>query len=246
MGTGPEDDTRRQPWVGRAAARPPVDPWPTAEQPIVPPHFAPPPEVVYVPVAVPRRRRGCLFVLGLLVAFVAGGATLALIASPALRGVLGMVDPSPSVPQPSPSPSPTPSPTPPPPPGIGDPVQDGKFEFVVLDLTCDVEEVAWTLLTERPDGQYCVVNLSVQNKDPGNVAIFPGAGQYVVTADDTKVRSASDAGFLANEGHLDVWFIDPAEIVTLKLVFDIPVDAAVSTIELHDSLFSGGVTVTAA
>lgn len=240
MSTGHQDETRRQPWVGRASARPPVDPWPTAEQPIVPPQFAPPPQVIYIE---RPRRRGVLYTLGLLAAFVAGTATVALIASPALRAAIGMVDPSPT-PTVSPTPSPT-TPAPPPAPGLNDPVQDGKFEFVVRELSCGIEELEWTVITERPAGQYCVVDVSVTNMHDDR-AIFPGAGQYVYTTDDGKVRSASDANFVANDGQLDVWFIGGGDTITVKLVFDIPADAAVSKIELHDSLLSGGTTVTVA
>lgn len=242
MGTGHPDDTPPQPWVGRAIPRPPVDPWPTAEQPVVPPHFAPPPQVIYVE---RPRRRGALFALGLLAAFVAGTATVALIASPALRAAIGMIDSSPT---PTVSPTPTPSPTPPPPPpapGLGDPVQDGKFEFVVRELTCGLDKLEWTLFSRQADGQFCIADVSVTNMHDDR-AVLPGAGQYVYTTDDVRVRSSSEANFVANHGQLDVWLIGGGDSLTVKLVFDIPADATIATIELHDSLLSGGVTVTVA
>ncbi|MBX6748324.1 MAG: DUF4352 domain-containing protein [Micromonosporaceae bacterium] len=244
METGSRDDTPAV-WVGRATPRPPVDPWSTAEQPVVPPHFAPPPQVIYV--ERPRRRRGCLFTLGVLVALVAGAATLLLLLSPALRGLVGIDSASPPA-SPSESPSPSsapPSPTTPPPPptpGVGDPVRDGKLEFVVLDLSCGAEKLEWSLFTQEADGQFCVVDVNVTNIHDKQV-VFPGRGQYAYTADDARVTSAFDANFVANHGHPDLWIIEPGDSITVKLVFDIPVEATISTIELHDSLFSGGVTV---
>jgi hypothetical protein len=242
METEPRDDTPAV-WVGRATPRPPVDPWPTAEQPVVPPHFAPPPQVIYV--ERPRSRRGCLFTLGVLAALVAGAATLLLIASPALRGLIGIDTASPPAsPTPSPS-SETPTPTTPPPPsrpGLGDPVRDGKLEFVVLGLSCGVEKLEWTLFSRQADGQFCVVDVSLTNIDDDQV-LFPGGGQYAYTADEMRVRSSSEANFVANRGHLDLWTIGGGDSITVKLVFDIPADATLATVELHDSLFSGGVTV---
>jgi hypothetical protein len=38
--------------------------------------------------------------------------------------------------------------------------------------------------------------------------------------------------------------INPGNAVTGKVVFDIPKGAKLTTLELHDSAFSGGVTVT--
>lgn len=241
-----ETESREEPparWVGRATPRPPVDPWATAEQPIVPPHFAPPPQIVYV--ERPRPRRGCLFTLGVLVALLAGAATLLLIAGQALRGLIGGGVAAPTAPpEPSASSSSEPLPTTAPParPGVGDPVRDGKLEFVVLGVSCGVHQVAWALFTQQADGQFCVVDVSVTNTGTDQV-IFPGAGQYVYTADDLRVRSASAANIVANQGHLDLWFIDGSATITVKLVFDIPAEATLATIELHDSLLSNGVTV---
>jgi Telomeric repeat-binding factor 2. len=241
--TGPRDDTPAV-WVGRATPRPPVDPWSTAEQPIVPPHFAPPPQVIYV--ERPRRRRGCLFTLGVLVALVAGTATVLLLLSPALRGLVGIDnEPSDSAqPSQSPSPSPTPSPEPPPPPRVGDPVRDGVFEFVVHDVTCGVPSVGPELIGMKAEGQYCIIDLTVTNV--GSVpGIFTDTAQYVTTADGTRRNANSTAGLWANEGiHVWINLVDQGDSVSGKLVFDIPVDTTIETIELHDSPFSDGVIVT--
>jgi hypothetical protein len=205
--------------------------------------------VVYVPVA--PRRRGFLFVLGLMVACVAGGATVALIASPAVREAIGML-PSPSAssppatpsPTPSPTPTATPSPTAPPVPGLGDPVRDGTFEFVVLDMACGIEEVSAGPFTRQARGQFCIIEVSVENI--GDVPwFFSDIAQYVEAVDGTRENATTRAGLLANEG-FDVFAnaIDPGDVVTGKLVFDIPAETTLSTIELHDSVFSGGAIVT--
>ena len=237
METGPRDDTPST-WVGRASARPPADPWPTAEQPVVPPRFAPPPQVVYV--EVPRRGRGGLFALGVLAAFVAGGATLALIVSPALRGMVGMDAPSSTAP---PSPTAPPTPTTPPPPGLGDPVRDGTLEFVVARVTCDVPQVGSGILVERAQGQFCLVDITAKNI--GCIpAIFSDEAQTVHTTEGTSHGAKSWPGFLVNNLDLGRYWVNPDSTMTATLVFDIPATATVVTIELHDSHFSDGITVT--
>lgn len=240
MDTGSRDDTPST-WVGRASARPPADPWPTAEQPVVPPRFAPPPQVVYV--EVPRRGRGGLFALGVLAAFVAGGATLALIASPALRGMVGMDGPPPAPTTTTPSTTAPPSPTTPPPPGLGDPVRDGTLEFVVAEVNCGVEEVGSGLLIERAQGQFCLVDITAENI--GDIpAIFSDAAQIVYTTEGTSHGAESWPGFLVNNLDLGRYWVNPDSTMTATLVFDIPAGTTVATIELHDSHFSDGITVT--
>ena len=63
---------------------------------------------------------------------------------------------------------------------------------------------------------------------------------------DAQGRSFSPDTAAALNLDSDVTFwdeINPGNTVTMPLVFDMPVDAVPSAIELHDSMFSGGVTV---
>ena len=233
------DDTPT--WVGRAPARPPADPWPTREQPIVP-GYAPPPEppsVVFV--EVPRRRRAG-FIVGLMLVCFAAGITLAFVASPALRDKIGM-GVEPPAPEPSPTQSPTPPP-PPPPPGIGDPVQDGTFEFVVANVECGVSTVGTGIFTTRAGGQYCLVDISVRNT--GSIpALFLDSAQWADSSDGTRHNSDTRAGIVANGG-LQVWInlVQPGQTLTGTIVFDIPAEVDLASVELHDSPLSNGVTVT--
>jgi len=222
-------------WVGRATPRPPADPWPTAEQPIVETGGQ---SVVYV--EVPRRRGGALLVVVLvLVALLLGGAA-GLMVNPGLRTALGMG------PQPSPvsaSASPTPPP-PPPPPGLGDPVRDGAFEFVVKSVECGHSTVGEGLLTMRAKGQYCLVSVSVSNV--GTIAgLLLDSAQRAYTAEGERRTADSGAGVLANRG-ITVWvnLIEPGKSVTGLLVFDIPKGASIARLELHDSALSDGAIVT--
>jgi hypothetical protein len=237
MGTPRDDDTT---WVGRARARPPVDPWPTAEQPVVP--SSPPlsqPTVVYV--EAPARRRVGLVIGLMLICFAAGGVVAA-IASPSLRDAIG-IGPG-NTPSSAPSPTPSPTPTTPPPPGIGDPVRDGTFEFLVTDVTCGVPSVGSGVFTDHADGQFCIVGIGVKNT--GNLpALFVTEEQWAIAVDGSRHHANSTAGVIANHG-LAVWVnvVTPGDTVAGKLVFDIPADATLDSLELHDSGLSHGVLVT--
>jgi hypothetical protein len=245
METEPRDDPPAR-WVGRATPPPAVDPWPTAEQPIVPPHFAPPPQVIYI--ERPRSRRGCLFTLGVLVALVASVATLLLLARPLVRGLI-TVDPTTPTEAAAPSESPASEapPTTPPPvarPGVGDPVRDGAFEFVVHEVTCGITTLGPQLVGVKADGQFCLVDVTVTNVG-SSAGIFTDTAQYATTLDGTRRNANSTAGWWANEG-INVWIsvLNPGDSVRGTLVFDIPADTSIQAIEFHDSLFSQGIVVT--
>ncbi|MBX6750178.1 MAG: DUF4352 domain-containing protein [Micromonosporaceae bacterium] len=128
-------------------------------------------------------------------------------------------------------------------PGFGDPVRDGQFEFVVSGLTCGHAELVNGILRAQAQGQFCVVDLSVGNigdeprhfADGAQKAYGPNGHQY---AADTH------AGVVANGNGAAVWnVINPGNAVQAKIVFDIPPTASITTLELHDSPFSGGVRV---
>lgn len=101
--------------------------------------------------------------------------------------------------------------------GIGDPVRDGKFEFVVSRVDCARTTVGAEHLTRTAKGKFCVVSLSVRNI----------------------------AGIYANrDTHAFLDRVSPGERVTGELVFDVPVEVTLTSLELHDSPLSGGVEVT--
>jgi hypothetical protein len=133
--------------------------------------------------------------------------------------------------------------TAPPAPGIGDPVRDGQFEFVVESATCGQAEIVNGILRATAQGQYCVVQLSVTNigraprqfADGLQKAFGPGGQQY---AADT------GAGVVANGDGIAVWnVVNPGNSIEAKVVYDIPPAASLSIVELHDSALSGGVRV---
>jgi len=244
-----DDDTKPMAWVGRATAQPPTDPWPTTEQPVY--SVAPQPvtgQPMYMYAQPPPRRRftALLVVAGVIAACCGGGATIALISSAAVRNAVGISPADPGGPAPiTTPPAPTTS-APPPEPGLNTPVQDGKFEFVVTSVSCGHESVGRGPISAKAKGQFCLVDLSVENVGSSGQLLLDGV-QRGFDNDGKSYTPDSGAGVIANAS-TSIWInmLDPGKKVTGTLVFDVPKREQISKLELHDSAFSRGATVTVA
>ena len=233
--TGPDEPAKPDAWVGRATPPPGRSHWPTeptAEQPqyVPAPYPPPPPGYILVPNPVlvaqpPRRRSGLrvfLIVVGVFAACCAGGATLALITSAAFdgKGTFGSA-----------------------PPGLNTPVEDGKFRFTVTSVSCGHDTVG-TIVTRQAQGQYCIVDLSVTNIGTKGQLLLDSV-QKAIGSDGAVYGPDSTAGVIASSG-TSTWVnvVNPGNSVTGKIVFDIPDGAQLTKLELHDSAFSTGTTIT--
>jgi hypothetical protein len=129
------------------------------------------------------------------------------------------------------------------PPGPGDKVRDGEFEFVVQKVDCSATTVSNQILRRTADGKFCIVSLSVRNLDTES-KLFSSKLQNAYDARGDKFNDDVLADFYANDNS-QTFFKDipPNGVVTGKVVFDVPKTTKLTTIELHDSLFSGGVRV---
>ncbi|EWT03734.1 hypothetical protein N864_18995, partial [Intrasporangium chromatireducens Q5-1] len=127
-------------------------------------------------------------------------------------------------------------------PKVGTPVRDGKFEFTVTKVETGVRSVGPDFMAEKAQGQFVLVHLSVTN-----------IGDEPQTLIDSvqKVRDAAGRQFSTDSGAAivikgnDVFFneINPGNTVKGVLVYDMPKGAKPASIELHDSMFSDGITV---
>ena len=126
---------------------------------------------------------------------------------------------------------------------IGDPARDGKFEFTVKSSKCGVKKVGSDLLGAKAQGQFCLVTVKVKNIGKKS-QMFDGSSQKAYAADGTEYSADGAAGIYANE-NAETFLndINPGNQVTGVVVFDIPKDVKLTKLELHDSPFSGGVTV---
>ncbi|NKY23913.1 DUF4352 domain-containing protein [Cellulomonas denverensis] len=127
-------------------------------------------------------------------------------------------------------------------PGIGATAADGKFSFVVTGVETGVPQVGSQYLTSDAQGQYVLVHLTVTNSGTEPQYLFASSQE----ATDTQGRTHSvDTTATLYAGETDVWAsqINPGNQISGTLVFDIPADATLETVTLHDSPFSGGVQI---
>jgi hypothetical protein len=99
------------------------------------------------------------------------------------------------------------------------------------------------MLNKTAQGQFCLVTLKVANIGK-EAQTFDGSNQKAYGADGAQFSADDTAGIYANDND-DAFLndINPGNSVTGTVVFDIPKTAKLAKLELHDSAFSGGVTV---
>ncbi|MEV4467375.1 DUF4352 domain-containing protein [Micromonospora echinofusca] len=126
---------------------------------------------------------------------------------------------------------------------IGQPARDGKFEFTVKSSKCGVAKVGTSMLGEKAQGQFCLVTINVRNIGKES-QMFDGSSQKAYAADGTEYSADTGAAIYANQ-NAETFLndINPGNQVTGVVVFDIPKKVKLTKLELHDSPFSGGVTV---
>ena len=129
------------------------------------------------------------------------------------------------------------------PAGLGDPVRDGQFEFVVRAVDCGARSVGEGFGHRTALGQFCLVRFRVQNTGTRG-RTFGGGQQYLFDRDGN--RHDPDLAATAGNGGDRLWatHLNPGQRLAGTLVYDVPEAAAPDRVELHDGLFSGGVSVT--
>ncbi|RQX00066.1 DUF4352 domain-containing protein [Micromonospora inaquosa] len=126
---------------------------------------------------------------------------------------------------------------------VGEPARDGKFEFTVKSSKCGVAKVGSVPLGQKAQGQFCLVTLNVKNIGK-EAQMFDGSSQKAYAADGTEYSADTGAAIYANK-NAETFLndINPGNQVTGVVVFDIPKNVKLAKLELHDSMFSGGVDV---
>lgn len=126
--------------------------------------------------------------------------------------------------------------------GVGDAVRDGKFEFTVTEVETGVSEVGDEFLSEQAQGQFVLVHMTVSNIGD-EAQMLDGSNQTLVDDQGREHSANGSAAIYLDGSQTFLNDINPGNSVEGIVVFDIPADAQPAAIELHDSMFSGGVTV---
>ena len=129
-------------------------------------------------------------------------------------------------------------------PGIGDAVRDGKFEFTVTDVESGLAKVGENeFLTQEAQGEFTLISMKIENIGDEAQTFFSDNVKGV-DSKDRELASDSTATLYANEGN-DAWIseINPGNSIEAIIVFDVAKGVDLTSVELHDSAFSDGVTV---
>ncbi|NTW42584.1 MAG: DUF4352 domain-containing protein [Cellulomonadaceae bacterium] len=127
--------------------------------------------------------------------------------------------------------------------GIGAAVRDGKFEFTVTSIEPGLSRVGDDVLGKDAQGQFLLVHLTVTNIGD-EAQYFDGSSQKLLDAQGRTHSADSAAAIYLGDADSFLNQINPGNTVNGTVVFDIPADATPTGLELHDSAWSGGVTVT--
>jgi hypothetical protein len=127
-------------------------------------------------------------------------------------------------------------------PGLNQPAADGKFSFVVSGVDCSQTRIGNEYFGTDAQGQFCVVSVSVTNIGDAPQSFF-GDNAKLFNAEGQEFGADGEAAIYLEEADSIYTEINPGNTLQSKVVFDVPAGTTPATIELHDSMFSGGVTV---
>lgn len=127
-------------------------------------------------------------------------------------------------------------------PGIGAPARDGKFEFVVRGVRPGGTSIGPDFMAERAQGEFVLVDLTVRNIGD-KAQSLDISSQKLLSAQGTQFSPDTAATIQVDDGGVFYEEINPGNALQLTVVYDLPAGTDATQIDLHDSLFSGGVTV---
>ena len=126
---------------------------------------------------------------------------------------------------------------------MGKAATDGKFQFTVNTMKGGTKQVGSELLTAKAQGQFCLINVTVKNIGE-SAEIFDGSSQKAYDAKNTEYSQDSTASIYVNEQNQTfLQQINPGNQVKGTLVFDVPAGTKLTSIVMHESMFSAGVKV---
>lgn len=128
-------------------------------------------------------------------------------------------------------------------PGIGNPAVDGKFSFTVTAVKCGISSVGSDFAEQTPQGQFCRVSLTIENVGREPQTMF--ADNQKLFDSEGREFSPDTSAMIFMDDYEEMWLeeINPGNALKGNLLFDLPKDATPAILELHDSMFSSGVTV---
>jgi hypothetical protein len=129
------------------------------------------------------------------------------------------------------------------PAGVGAQVQDGAFAFTVTNVETGREALGDGFLRSEAQGSYVLVHVTVTNVGT-EAQMFTSANQTLLDAQGREFEADAGAALMnVSDSESFLTAINPGNSVDGVLVFDVPEGLSPTGIELHESMFSGGATV---
>lgn len=125
----------------------------------------------------------------------------------------------------------------------GSAVRDGKFEFVVTAVDAPVKTVGDNpYLQKTAQGEYILVHINVTNISDQPQTYFAD-NQKLIDSQGRTFNNDSMAAINVNPETSIGSPINPGNTLPVTIAFDVPPGTVPAALELHDSMFSGGVKV---
>lgn len=132
--------------------------------------------------------------------------------------------------------------TAPQPAAVGQPVKDGKLTFTVKKVENGPAEIPHQFGNLKPLGKFVYVHVAVGNH-AAEAQQFVASAQKLLAG--SVEYSAEDRAALYLQDRVAAFQqLNPGAGIETLIVYDIPVNIRPTGIRFHDSLFSGGATVT--
>ena len=123
------------------------------------------------------------------------------------------------------------------------PIADGTFEFTVTAARCGLHQVGDGKAAQPAQGQFCLIDVTVKNVGSSPV-IFDDISQTAYDATGNQYSADSTADVAANKGQpAFLQPIGPGTTVRGRLAFDISTRETLTSVVLHESIFSDGVRI---
>jgi hypothetical protein len=123
------------------------------------------------------------------------------------------------------------------------PIADGTFEFTVTAARCGLDKVGDGKSAQPAQGQFCLIDVTVRNVGSSPV-IFDDISQTAYDPTGNQYSADSTADVAANKGQpAFLQQIAPGATVRGRLAFDISTRETLTSVVLHESIFSAGVRI---
>lgn len=128
-------------------------------------------------------------------------------------------------------------------PGVGSEVRDGKFAFVVDKIDIGKSVVGRDdnqFMQKKAQGEWAVLSMTVANISDKPQTFF-AENQKLIAGGKTFSADSTASMYLVDDALMTE--INPGNKIDVKVAFDVPVGTEPDQVKLHDSAFSGGVTI---